>query len=159
MNADIICIGKMREKHYRAAADEYIKRLSRYGKVEEIELPDLPEPVNASDETRRQIKVREGEAILSRIKNGAYVVAMCIEGRQKESVAFSKHMDRLQCEGRGRLTFIIGGSLGLSDDVIARADEHMSMSAMTFPHQLARVMLLEQLYRACKIASNEKYHK
>ena len=133
MNADIICIGKMREKHYRAAADEYIKRLSRYGKVEEIELPDLPEPVNASDETRRQIKVREGEAILSRIKNGAYVV--------------------------GRLTFIIGGSLGLSDDVIARADEHMSMSAMTFPHQLARVMLLEQLYRACKIASNEKYHK
>ena len=159
MHLAVIGMGRLREKYFRSAADEYIKRLSRLGKVEEMEIGDIPEPSNASDEDRRKVKMREGELILSRIKPADYVIALCIDGKQWDSEALSAHLQALTDAGRGRLTFVIGGSLGLSDAVIARANETLSMSRMTFPHQLARVMLLEQLYRCGKIAAGERYHK
>ena len=159
MSITLIAVGKMKEKPYRQMADEYLKRLSRYGKVEEIELPDLPEPANSSPAIEMQIKEKEGDAILSRIKPSDYVIAMPIPGKQWDSPGLSRHVDDLMNRGASNLVFLIGGSLGLSDKVIARADEEMSMSKMTFPHQLARVMLLEQLYRAMKIRAGERYHK
>ena len=159
MSITLIAVGKMKEKPYRQMADEYLKRLSRYGKVEEIELPDLPEPANSSPAIEAQIKEKEGDAILSRIKPSDYVIAMTIPGKQWDSPGLSRHVDDLMNRGSSNLVFLIGGSLGLSDKVIARADEQLSMSAMTFPHQLARVMLLEQLYRAMKIRCGERYHK
>lgn len=159
MSITIIAVGRMKEKPYRQMADEYLKRLSRYGKCEEIELPDLPEPQNSSPAIEEQIKQREGQAILSRIKPGDHVVAMTIPGKQHDSPELARHLQDLTVRGASSVVFVIGGSLGLSQEVIARADEQMSMSRMTFPHQLARVMLLEQLYRACKINAGERYHK
>jgi len=159
MSITLIAVGKMKEKPYRQMADEYLKRLGRYGKFEEIELNDLPEPVNSSPAIEQQIKEKEGEAILSRIRPSDYVIAMTIPGKQWDSPALSRHLDDLMTRGQSSIVFLIGGSLGLSDKVIARADEELSMSKMTFPHQLARVMLLEQLYRAMKIRSGERYHK
>ena len=159
MSITLITVGKMKEKPYRMMTDEYLKRLSRYGKVEEIELPDLPEPANSSPAIEAQIKEREGDSILARIKPSDYVIAMTIPGKQWDSPGLSRHVDDLLNRGNSNLVFLIGGSLGLSDKVIARADEEMSMSKMTFPHQLARVMLLEQLYRAMKIRAGERYHK
>ena len=125
MSISVMAMGRMKEKPYRQMADEYLKRLSRYGKFEEIELPDLPEPANTSEAIERQIRDKEGE----------------------------------MTRGESSIVFVIGGSLGLGDAVIRRANEEMSMSKMTFPHQLARVMLLEQLYRAMKIRAGERYHK
>lgn len=159
MSMSIIAVGRMKEKPYRAMADEYLKRLSRYGKFEEIELPDLPEPQNSSPAIEEQIKQKEGESILAKIKPGDYVIALTIPGKKWDSPGLSRHLDDLLTRGASNIVFIIGGSLGLSDKVIARADEQLSMSAMTFPHQLARVMLLEQLYRAMKIRCGERYHK
>ena len=159
MSITIIAVGKMKEKPYRQMADEYVKRLGRYGKTEEIELPDLPEPANSSPAIEQQIRDREGEGILGRIRPGDYVIAMTIPGRQWDSPGLSRHVEELMNRGSSNLVFVIGGSLGLSEKVLARADEEMSMSKMTFPHQLARVMLLEQLYRAMKIRSGERYHK
>lgn len=159
MSITVIAVGRMKEKPYRQMADEYLKRLSRYGKIEEIELPDLPEPANSSPAIEQQIKEKEGEAILAKIRPSDYVIAMTIPGKQWDSPGLSGHLDDLMNRGNSSLVFLIGGSLGLSDKCIARADEQMSMSKMTFPHQLARVMLLEQLYRAMKIRSGERYHK
>ncbi|MBR6666843.1 MAG: 23S rRNA (pseudouridine(1915)-N(3))-methyltransferase RlmH [Clostridia bacterium] len=159
MSITLITVGKMKEKPYRLMADEYLKRLSRYGKVDEVELPDLPEPANSSPAIEAQIKDKEGDAILSRLKPSDYVIAMTIPGKQWDSPGLSRHLDDLMNRGNSNIVFLIGGSLGLSDKVIARADEEMSMSRMTFPHQLARVMLLEQVYRAMKIRSGERYHK
>ncbi len=159
MSFTLITVGKMKEKPYRQMADEYLKRLSRYGKTEEIELPDLPEPANSSPAIEMQIKSKEGESILARIKPSDYVIAMTIPGKQWDSPGLSRHLDDIMNRGNSSIVFVIGGSLGLSEQVIARADEEISMSKMTFPHQLARVMLLEQLYRAMKIRAGERYHK
>ena len=159
MNAAVIAVGHMKEKAYRQMADEYLKRLSRYGRVREVELNDLPEPVNSSPAVEEQIRRREGEAILRAIRPGDYVVALTIPGRTWDSPALARHLEELAVRGAGELVFVIGGSLGLSAEVIAMADEELSMSAMTFPHQLARVMLLEQLYRCCRITAGERYHK
>ena len=159
MSVTILAVGRMKEKPYRMMADEYMKRLSRYGKFEEVELPDLPEPANTSPAMERQIREKEGEAILSRIRPGSHVVALTIPGKQWDSPGLSRHLDELMTRGASDITFVIGGSLGLSEQVIARAEEEMSMSKMTFPHQLARVMLMEQLYRAMKIRAGERYHK
>lgn len=158
MNGAIVCVGRLREKYFAGAAEEYLKRLSRFGKMEMIELPDLPEPQNASDAQRQQVMDKEGEQILSRIRPGDHVIAMCIDGPQYESEKFARHVAENEMRG-GRQVFVIGGSLGLSKAVIQRADEKISLSKMTFPHQLARVLLLEQIYRACKINAGEKYHK
>ena len=159
MSMSIIAVGRMKEKPYRMMADEYLKRLSRYGRFEEIELPDLPEPQNSSPAIEEQIKQKEGDSILQKIKPGDHVIALTIPGKRWDSPGLSRHLDDLMTRGASNIVFVIGGSLGLSDKVIARADEELSMSPMTFPHQLARVMLLEQLYRAMKIKSNERYHK
>lgn len=159
MSVTILAVGRMKEKPYRMMADEYMKRLSRYGKFEEVELPDLPEPANSSPAIERQIREKEGEAILSRIRPGSHVIALTIPGKPWDSPGLSRHLDELMTRGASDIVFVIGGSLGLSEQVIARAEEEMSMSKMTFPHQLARVMLMEQLYRAMKIRAGERYHK
>ena len=158
MNMALICMGKLKEKYWRDAAAEYEKRLSRFGKWETIELPDLPEPSNSSAAIEEQIKKKEGEAILSKLRDSDMVVCLCIDGKQLDSVQLSKKMTELIDTGR-RVVFIIGGSLGLSDEVVRRAQLKLSFSPMTFPHQLARIMLLEQTYRALKIAAGERYHK
>ena len=158
MNMALICMGKLKEKYWRDAAAEYEKRLSRFGKWETIELPDLPEPSNSSPAIEEQIKKKEGDAILAKLRDGDVVVCLCIDGKQMDSVQLSRKMTELIDTGR-RVVFIIGGSLGLSDDVVRRAQVKLSFSPMTFPHQLARIMLLEQTYRALKIAAGERYHK
>jgi len=158
MNMALICMGRLKEKYWRDAAAEYEKRLSRFGKWETIELPDLPEPSNSSPAIEEQIKKKEGDAILSKIRDGDIVVCLCIEGKQMDSVQLSKKLTELTDTGR-RVVFVIGGSLGLSAQVVARAQLKLSFSPMTFPHQLARIMLLEQTYRALKIAAGERYHK
>lgn len=158
MSMALICMGRLKEKYWRDAAAEYEKRLSRFGKFEIIELADLPEPVNSSPAIEAQICKKEGEAILSKIREGDIVVALCIDGKQMDSVQLSQKLTQL-CDTGRRVVFVIGGSLGLSPEVTARAQLKLSFSPMTFPHQLARVMLLEQVYRAMKIAAGERYHK
>ncbi len=160
MSTQILCVGKMKDKPYRQMADEYLKRLSRYGKYEECEVPDLPEPASGSSAAlEEQLKTKEGEALLAKIRPGDRVIALTIGGKLRSSEDLAKHLAELKTGGVSSLVFVIGGSLGLGKNVLARADEEMSMSPMTFPHQLARVMLLEQLYRCCKIQGGERYHK
>ena len=154
----LVCMGRLKEKYWRDAAAEYEKRLTRFGRWETIELPDLPEPANSSPAIEEQIKKKEGEAILAKIREGDLVVCLCIDGQQMDSVRLSRRLTELTDTGR-RVVFVIGGSLGLADAVVARAQLRLSFSPMTFPHQLARVMLLEQVYRAMKIAAGERYHK
>lgn len=150
MPVSILCAGRLREKYWRDAADEYLKRLSRYDKVEVIEIPDQPEGPKAMQ--------KEGEMMLSRLKSDDFVIAMCINAKMPSSEQLAETIKaRLMLPGR--TVFVIGGSLGIHDSVLARANMRMSMSPMTFPHQLARVMLLEQIYRACKINAGERYHK
>ena len=157
MSISVMAMGRMKEKPYRQMADEYLKRLSRYGKFEEIELPDLPEPANTS--IRLKQKSYHRQISISRLKPSDYVIALTIPGKMHDSPGLSRHLDELLTRGESNIVFVIGGSLGLGDAVIRRANEEMSMSKMTFPHQLARVMLLEQLYRAMKIRAGERYHK
>ncbi|MCI6376024.1 MAG: 23S rRNA (pseudouridine(1915)-N(3))-methyltransferase RlmH [Clostridiales bacterium] len=158
MNMALICVGRLKERYWREAAAEYEKRLSRFGRFETLELPDLPEPANSSPAIERQICQKEGEAILAKIREDDIVITLCIEGKQLNSVQLSQKLAELSATGR-RVVFVIGGSLGLSEAVVARAQMKLSFSPMTFPHQLARVMLLEQTYRAMKIAAGERYHK
>ena len=159
MNVAVISVGKLKEKPFRQMADEYLKRLSRFGKFEESELPDLPERENASPAEEERIREREGEAILQRIRPGDRVIALTIPGKQRSSPELAEEIREAKNRGTGRLVFLIGGSLGLGANALRRADAEMSMSRMTFPHQLAKVMLLEQLYRAEKINAGERYHK
>ena len=141
------------------AVDEYVKRLSRYCKLEIVELPDEKTPDNASDTVNDMIKKTEADKILKNIKDDAYVITLEILGKMLDSVEMSKKLDRLAIEGAGEIIFVIGGSLGLHESVSRRADYKLSFSKMTFPHQLMRVILLEQIYRAYRISSNEPYHK
>ncbi len=159
MTVVVLAVGRMKEKPYRQMADEYLKRLSRLGKYEEIEVPDLPERDGASPAEEEKIREREGEDMLRRLRPGDYVIAMTIGGGRKSSEELSAALTGWKNRGISRVVFLIGGSLGLGRNVLSRAEEELSMSPMTFPHQLARVMLLEQLYRAEKIAAGERYHK
>lgn len=154
----IIAVGKLKEAHYRQAAAEYFKRLGRYAVLKITELPDEKEPDRPSAALEEKAKQAEGERILKLIRPRDRVVALCIEGAKEDSLAFSRRVRRLH-EAPEDAVFVIGGSLGLSDEVVSRADEKLSLSSLTFPHQLARVVLLEQLYRAFKIIANERYHK
>ena len=158
MNAAIICVGKLKEKWQLDGCSEYLKRLSRYGKYEVIQVDDLREPENASAAQIRQIMEKEGKAILARIRPTDRVIAMCIKAKAPDSVGLSELMQKWSLDGR-RNVFLIGGSNGLSDEVLARADERVSFSNLTFPHGLMRVILLEQLYRDERIRTGEKYHK
>lgn len=158
MNVAVIGVGKLRERCFREAADEYKKRLSRFGRFEEIEVADLPEPQRASPALEERIRRQEGEAILQKLKRDDIVVALCIDGQALDSPRFARTLAELADTGR-RVAFVVGGSLGLSPEVVGRARLRLSFSPMTFPHQLARVMLFEQLYRACKLNARERYHK
>lgn len=155
----IICVGKIKEKFYRDAVGEYTKRLSRYAKTEIIECNDEKTPDGASSDLCSQIKSKEGERILGKIKDTDHVIALAIDGRAYTSEGLSDHFGSLMLAGKSTIVFVIGGSLGLSDQVLKRADEKLSFSALTFPHQLMRVILLEQIYRSFKIMKGEPYHK
>ena len=159
MKYTILCVGKIKEKFYTQAVEEYVKRLSRYGKTEIIEVADEKTPDQASEGTNRMIKEKEGERILAQIKEDAYIIALAIEGQMLDSEGLAEKMEKLAISGTSHIVFVIGGSLGLSEKVMKRADYHLSFSRMTFPHQLMRVILLEQIYRGCRIIHHEPYHK
>lgn len=159
MNITLITVGKIKEKYLKDAIDEYAKRLSRYCKLDIVELPDEKTPDNASDKEELLIKEKEGRNILSKVKDNAYVVAMDLKGKHITSEEFASFIDNLGVEGNSNLVFIIGGSLGLSQEVLQRANYKLCFSKMTFPHQLFRVMLLEQVYRGFRIIKGEPYHK
>lgn len=159
MKITILCVGKVKEKFYRDAIDEFSKRLSRYCKLEIIEVTDEKTEEQASETEIRIVKEKEGERLLKNIKEDAYVIALCIDGKQLDSEELSEKIEKLGIQGNSHIYFIIGGSLGLSDEVIKRADFKLSFSKMTFPHQLMRVILLEQIYRGYRIMNHEPYHK
>jgi len=159
MKIKIVCVGKIKEKFFVQAVAEYVKRLSRYCKLEIIEVADEKTPDKASDTVNDSIKIKEGQRILQHIGDDEYVVALCIDGKMLDSIEFSDTIDQLGIEGKSKITFVIGGSLGLDRTVILRADDRFSFSKMTFPHQLMRVILLEQIYRAYRIMLGEPYHK
>lgn len=159
MKITVISVGKLKEKFHREAVEEYRKRLSRYCKLEEIELPDEKTPDGAGELLEKQIKDKEGERILYHVKEGVYVIALAIEGKMLDSVELAGKIQELGIRGSSHLVFIIGGSLGLSESVLQRADYKLSFSRMTFPHQLMRVILLEQIYRGYRIMQGAPYHK
>ena len=154
----LIAMGKLKEKFYADAAAEYIKRLSRYCKIEVTELPEMRLPEDPSPAEIKKALAAEANAIRQKLEGGA-VVAMCIEGQTCSSEALSKKLAAFALEGKSKVTFLIGGSFGLDETLKKQADWRLSMSPMTFPHHLARVMLLEQIYRACQIAEGTRYHK
>ncbi len=159
MRITCITVGKIKERYFTMAVEEYAKRLSRYCKLEIIELADEKTPDHASELMEEQIKQKEGERILRAVKEDSYVIALAIEGKQLDSVELSEKLSKLSVDGSSHITFIIGGSLGLSGEVLARADYKLSFSKMTFPHQLMRVILLEQIYRSYRIQTGAPYHK
>lgn len=159
MNITIITVGKIKEKYLRDAIDEYSKRLSRYCKLDIVELPDEKTPDNASEKEELIIKDKEGDLILSKVKDNAYVIALDLKGKQLTSEELATFMDDCAIRGDSNLTFVIGGSLGISKKVLSRANYKLCFSKMTFPHQLFRVMLLEQIYRGFRINKGEPYHK
>ena len=159
MPVTVVCVGKLRERFFADAAAEYLKRLRRLMPVTVIEVPDEPEPVQPGEVQHDMTLRREGERILARLSDRDHVIALCVDARQYESPELAARLDGLFTQGKSHIIFVIGGSLGLHPSVLRRADERMSMSRMTFPHQLARVMLLEQLFRAAKINAGERYHK
>ncbi len=159
MHITIICVGKIKEKYLTMAIDEYSKRLSRYCKLDVIEVTDEKTEENASESFNDMVKRKEGERILKQLKEDSYVITLEITGKMLTSPELAAHISTLGVNGRGHITFIIGGSLGLSEAVSKRSDYKLSFSKMTFPHQLMRVILLEQIYRSFRINSNEPYHK
>ena len=148
MNINIVCVGKIKEKYLKLGIDEFKKRLSKYCKLDVIELDDEKAPENLSDKEMLMIKDKEGKKILSKVKANSYVIALAIDGKNLSSEELADTMSKLAVRGSSHITFIIGGSLGLSDEVLSRADYKLSFSKMTFPHQLMRLILLEQVYRA-----------
>ena len=159
MKITIICVGKLKESFHAAAVDEYRKRLSAYCKLEIIEIPDEKTPDNASDAENLKIKETEGRKIQKQLKDDAKVIALAIEGKQYSSEGFAELIEKTGVSGCGHIQFIIGGSLGLSKEVLDKANLLLSFSKMTFPHQLMRTILLEQIYRAYRINNGEPYHK
>lgn len=159
MKITLITVGKIKEKFYEQAIAEYSKRLSRYCKLEIVQVADEKTPDSASPLEEQQIKDKEGERILSHIKEGCYCIALAIEGEQLTSKQLAARLDKLAVGGTSHIAFVIGGSLGLSKKVMDRSDYQLSFSRMTFPHQLMRVILLEQIYRSYRIISNQPYHK
>lgn len=159
MKLRVICVGRLKEKFYTDAVNEFKKRLSRFAEVEIVELADEKAPEKLSDAELEQIKLAEWRRILAKLADGETVVALDIKGVQLSSTELADKLKNLMLEGKSRIAFIIGGSNGLSSEVLARADFKLSFSKMTFSHQIFRIMLMEQLYRAFKIINNEPYHK
>ena len=159
VNISIVTVGKLKEKYLKQGIEEYLKRLGSYAKVEVIEVPDEKAPEELSDTEMIQVKQKEGERILSKIGLDTYVIALAINGKLKSSEELAETLDKLATYGKSKIAFVIGGSLGLSDEVLKRSDEQLSFSKMTFPHQLMRLILVEQVYRAFRINRGEPYHK
>lgn len=159
MRINIICIGKLKEKYWSDACIEYLKRLKAFCHTEVIELKEEKLAKNASSADEEYVKIKEGELILSKIKDGDYVIALEINGKQLSSTELATKVGKLMGEGNSTIDFVIGGSLGLSGEVSRRADYSLSFSKMTFPHQMMRVILLEQIYRSFMINSGTAYHK
>lgn len=159
MKITLLCVGKIKEKYLTDGIAEYSKRLSRYCKLEIVEVADEKTPDEASAAEEEQIRKKEAERLSRYIKDDAYVIALAIEGKQFDSVEFSEKLEKIALSGKSHIQFIIGGSLGLHADILRRADLLQSFSKMTFPHQLMRMLFLEQLYRAYRIQKGEPYHK
>ncbi|MFF2483539.1 23S rRNA (pseudouridine(1915)-N(3))-methyltransferase RlmH [Paenibacillus sp. NPDC058071] len=159
MQIQIVCVGKLKEKYWSLGVDEYAKRLGAYARIDIRELPDEKTPDSMSQAEEEQVRVREGERILSALKPDAHVVALAIDGDTWSSEQLAAHLEKQAVYGGGSVAFVIGGSLGLSPAVLSRADKKLSFGRMTYPHQMMRVMLLEQVYRAFKINRGEPYHK
>ena len=159
MKITIVTVGKIKEKYLRDAIAEYTKRLSKYCKLDIVEVADEKTPDNASAAVEDGIRQKEGERILKNIPDDAYVITLEIEGKMLDSVEFSKKIEQLGIQGKSHICFVIGGSIGLAAEVLKRSNYALSFSKMTFPHQLMRVILLEQIYRAYRIQMKEPYHK
>lgn len=159
MKISILCVGKIKEKFYKDAVEEYCKRLSACCKIEIVEVADEKTPDGAGAMAEEQIKKKEGERLLSKMKEDAFVIALVIKGQKLDSVAFAELLQKTGLSGKSHIQFVIGGSLGLHEAVIKRADFKLSFSDMTFPHQLMRVILCEQIYRGYRIISGAPYHK
>ncbi len=162
MKVSVVCVGKIKEKYFSQAIEEYSKRLSKYVKLNIIEVADEKAPENLSKADEEIVKQKEGERILKNINssnNNEMVIGLCIDGKNLDSVGFAEFIQDKKNRGVSHVYFIIGGSLGLSEGVLKRLDFKLSFSSMTFPHQLMRVILLEQIYRAERILKNEPYHK
>ena len=159
MNISIISVGKLKEKYLKSGIEEYTKRLGSYTKINEIEVADEKAPEQLSEADMEIVKKKEAERILAKISPDAYVIALAIDGKMKTSEQLAKDIESLMTYGRSKIVFVIGGSLGLHEEVLKRADEKLSFSKMTFPHQLMRLILVEQVYRAFRIMKGEPYHK
>ena len=159
MDITILSVGKLKEKYLKKGIDEYAKRLGAYTKFNVIEVPDEKAPENLSDAEMIQIKDKEGQRLLAKISDQAYVFALAIKSKERTSESFAKEIEQLMIHGKSSIVFVIGGSLGLSEDVMKRSDKTISFGKMTYPHQLMRLILTEQIYRAFRIMRNEPYHK
>ncbi|WP_062238094.1 23S rRNA (pseudouridine(1915)-N(3))-methyltransferase RlmH [Fictibacillus sp. FJAT-27399] len=159
MNILVVTVGKLKEKYLKMGIDEYVKRLGPYAKIEIIEVADEKAPETLSDQEMQIVKKAEGERILAKIPQDAHVVAMAIEGKLISSGDLAKNLDQLATYGKSKVAFVIGGSLGLSDEVMKRANEKISFGRITYPHQLMKLVLVEQIYRAFRINRGEPYHK
>lgn len=159
MNIKILAVGKLKEKYFKDGIAEYKKRMSKFAKVELIEVPDEKAPESLSEAEMQQVKDAEGERLLGKIKDRDWVIVLAIEGKQRSSEAFAKEIDQLATYGHSDIDFVIGGSLGLSKAVMKRADNTLSFGKLTMPHQLMRLVLIEQVYRAFMINIGSPYHK
>lgn len=159
MRITILCVGRLKEGYWKAAIEEYSKRLSRYCRLELIEVADEKTPDGAGHAIEEEIRKKEAERLQKQLKEDAYVITLEILGRQYDSVSFAQKLEQLGIQGKSHIVFVIGGSLGLHSSICQRADEKLSFSEMTFPHQLMRVILLEQIYRGYRIINHEPYHK
>ena len=159
MKITILAVGKVKEPYLREGIQEFSKRLSKYVQLEILEVEDEKTKEHASPREDEIVKDREGERLLKKIPDRAYVIGLAIDGKKYDSVGFARYLEDLGVKGESHLVFVIGGSLGLSEKVLQRADQKVSFSDMTFPHQMMRLILLEQIYRSFKILHNEKYHK
>lgn len=159
MKISIICVGKIKEKYLKEGIGEYSKRLSRYCGLQIIEVDDEQAPESLSTAQETQVKRKESERIMAKLKEGAFLIVLDVKGEKASSEGFASTLQQCFNRGRSNITFVIGGSLGLDAELVSKADMRLSLSDMTFPHQLTRLILLEQLYRAFKIINGETYHK
>jgi 23S rRNA (pseudouridine1915-N3)-methyltransferase len=159
LHIQLLAVGKLKERYLADGIAEYIKRLGPYAKVQMVEVPDERAPETMSPAEEQQVKVKEGERLLAQLRSDTFVVALALDGQTLSSEQLAQQLDQLATYGRSQVAFVIGGSLGLSSEVLARADMRLSFGRMTLPHQLMRLVLVEQIYRACKINRGEPYHK
>ena len=159
MNVRILCVGKLKEQYWTEACEEYIKRLGRYCSLSVTEVKEEKAPPELSPAEEAKVKEKEGRELLRQLRDGSYVIALEVGGKRLSSEGLAEKIECLGLAGKSEICFLIGGSLGLSEEVRARADMALSFSDMTFPHQLMRVILLEQIYRSFKILKHEVYHK